>query len=193
MPYFDMRSLTSGLEVTPYSIGGWREHLFRWTNGDKGEIRQANKKYLIEDINNDSKSEYVQRISDSNNVSDGYGWIVIPNFTPQNDSVVDGQLYVSSPDFHFRDNNIDDSNDGERRIKKDLGGEVISTGNNFFFDFFNWENKRYLFLLVNYGYKSAVFEQRVIVSDLGEDFKIKADHCHMQFSVENVGGRLNKY
>lgn len=191
MPYLDLRTLTSGLELTPYSIGDWKEHLFRWTNGDKGDVRQAVKEYFVDDINNDGESEYVQRINDSNDISDGYGWAVIPSFNPQQDSVVDGKVYVSSPGFNFRSNNIDDSKDGKRRSENTSGDENVSTSKNFFFDFFNWENRRYLFLLVNYGYGSAVFDQRVIISDLGEDFKIKADHCHIQLSVANSSGRLN--
>lgn len=192
MPYLNLQTLTSGLELTPHSIGGWKEHPFRWTSGDKGDVRQASKKYFFEDINNDGESEYVQRINDSNNISGGYGWIVIPSFNPQEDSVVDGKVYASSPSFNFRSNNVDDSKGGERRSKNATDDESVYTSKNFFFDFFIWENKRYLLLLLNYGYGGGIFDQQVIVSDLGEDFKIKQDHCHIQLSVAGVDGRLNK-
>lgn len=168
--------LTTGSD----SLLGFSEgDLLLWSRGDfkyesKGGIKSRGGEFLFADVNNDSIKEYVVKVKDSNDLSDGYGWWVFSDFDPFSDDYAPLKSLEDSLYFTYRDNNINGSY-GD-------GYEVVSR--NFHFDFSRKDGRVYVLLMLHYGFE-FVFRENLIVADLGTDFRINNQFCHYELTMND--------
>ncbi len=183
--------LTDETEMTSMSVTKWKEHQLTLVKPEK-RIRLRKTEYIIEDINNDKTSDYVERHNDWNDLSGGYAWEVFPGYIPNEQLLISLNKIKQSRLFHFRENNVNLSKDGSRHA---------GNSQNFNFDFFSYKNHIYVLLRLHFGYfdgrsqgdggQSGIFEESYIVADLDGGFKIAKQYCYFDISVDNHSGFLN--
>lgn len=141
-------------------------------------VKNRELEFIYKDINNDKKPEFVVKQQDVNNLSDGYGWSVYPEFNPYSNEVITHSIAKQVQSFNFRENNIDISY-GENYVSTDAGGR------NFHYEFVTLNDHVYVLLMLHYGY-STVFQENIILADLGEDYQIKNQLCHYELTMKKI-------
>ncbi len=176
-PYMTVSSITTNNLVNLLNVGrkaiSWskKEVKFETINGVIAKERE----FIFTDINNDDKREFVVKHLDLNDISDGYGWDVYSEFNPSSHKVIPYSSSNRSINFSFRNNNIDTST-------KDTYVSRSSRGNNFHFEFVTLNERVYVLLMLHYGF-TDVFQENIILADLGEDYQIKNQLCHYKLTI----------
>ncbi|QBG37265.1 hypothetical protein [Litorilituus sediminis] len=149
----------------------WSKKSVKFESLDGDEIRED--EFIYADINNDGKSEFVVKLPDLTDVSDGFGWWVYPRFNPYIQEALSLLDAKQSVGFSYRDNNINIS----------YSDTYQPVARNFHFEFITLNNHVYVLLMLHYGY-SSVSQENVILADLNEKYQIKNQICHYELSLQ---------
>lgn len=158
--------LVNLLNVGRKAISWSKNHVkFEILNG----IRATEREFIYKDINNNDKPEFVVKYPDLNDLSDGYGWNVYPEFNPSSYEVISRSVNNQSTNFSFRDNNIDIG----------YGATPRSVSRNFHFEFVTLNEHIYVLFMLHY-----FSQEDIIVADLDEGYQIKNQFCHYELTMK---------
>jgi uncharacterized protein len=178
-PNMKISYLTTGGGENFLNVGGkailWsKSHIqYETLNGLRG--RDKPEEFIYADINNDDKPDFVVKHLDLNDISDGYGWNVYPEFKSASQLVIPRSINNQSINFSFRNNNINTST-LDTYVSK-------SSSRNFHYEFVTLNEHIYVLLMLHYGY-SSVFQENIILADLDESYQIKNQFCHYELTMK---------